>query len=141
MQWKEMPLSTTTPHFFPPKEKVVNAKKDKKRKIKWGLWPHPILKAPREALIKMHRGRCGKNGPQERQLRARIPMRAVSAKPTQPPALLSPQPLGLKPFVDFCGVTRSGETTEGIAQRSRLQKSANALQRPAWDLISGSLEA
>jgi hypothetical protein len=40
---------------------------------------------------------------------------------------------GLKPFVDFCGVARSGETAAGIAQHSRLQKSANALQRPSWD--------
>ncbi len=78
----------------------------------------------------------------------------------------SPQPGGLKPFVDFCRVARSGETAAGIdslaparlaltglpaanlpkqppqlrvAQHSRLQKSANALQRPSWDLISGSL--
>ena len=51
----------------------------------------------------------------------------------------SPQPEGLKPFVDFCGVARSGETAAGIAQHSRLQKSANALQRPSWDLISASL--
>jgi hypothetical protein len=55
------------------------------------------------------------------------------------PGLLSSQPVGLKSFVDFCGVARSGETAEGIAQHSRLQKSANALQRPSWDLISGSL--
>jgi hypothetical protein len=56
------------------------------------------------------------------------------------PGLLSPQPAWLKPFVDFCGVARSGETAAGIAQHSRLQKSANALQRPSWDLISASLE-
>ena len=55
------------------------------------------------------------------------------------PGLLSPQPAGLKPFVDFCGVARAGETTAGIAQRSRLQKSANGIQRPSWDLISASL--
>jgi hypothetical protein len=55
------------------------------------------------------------------------------------PGLLSPQPEGLKQFVDFCGVARLGETAAGIAQRSRLQKSANALQRPSWDLISASL--
>jgi hypothetical protein len=115
------------------------------------------------------------------------------------PGLLSPQPGGLKPFVDFClavsrrsrpadcfagydaapaarrcGVARSGETAAGIAQHSRLQpslweearrsmpkawstipmgdgtasrqrsavqKSANALQRPSWDLISASFGA
>jgi hypothetical protein len=57
------------------------------------------------------------------------------------PGLLSPQPKGLKPFVDFCGVARSGKTAEGIAQHSRLQKSANALQRPSWDLISASLSS
>ncbi len=82
------------------------------------------------------------------------------------PGLLSPQPAGLKPFVDFClavsrrsrppdcfaghdaapaarrcGVACSGETAAGIAQRSRLQKSANALQRPSWDLISAPLRA
>jgi hypothetical protein len=56
------------------------------------------------------------------------------------PGLLSPQPKGLKPFVDFCGVARFGKTTAGIAQHSRLQKSANALQRPSWDFISGSLD-
>jgi hypothetical protein len=55
------------------------------------------------------------------------------------PGLLSPQPEGLKSFVDFCGVARSGETAAGIAQHSRLQKSANGLQRPSWDLISASL--
>jgi hypothetical protein len=38
------------------------------------------------------------------------------------PGLLSPQPEGLKPFVDFCRVGRLGETAAGIAQRSRLQK-------------------
>jgi hypothetical protein len=32
-----------------------------------------------------------------------------------------------------------GETAAGIAHHSRLQKSANALQRPSWDLISASL--
>jgi hypothetical protein len=51
----------------------------------------------------------------------------------------SPQPEGLKPFVDFCGVARSSETAAGIAQRSRLQKSANGIQRPSWDLISASI--
>jgi hypothetical protein len=56
------------------------------------------------------------------------------------PGRLSPQPEGLKPFVDFCGVARSSETAAGIAQRSRLQKSANGIQRPSWDLISASLE-
>jgi hypothetical protein len=55
------------------------------------------------------------------------------------PGLLSPQPVGLKAFVDFCGVARSGKTAAGISQRSRLQKSATALQRPSWDLISASL--
>jgi len=50
--------------------------------------------------------------------------------------LLSTQPYGLKLVVDFCGVARSGETAAGIAQRSRLQKSATALQRPSWDLFS-----
>ncbi len=55
------------------------------------------------------------------------------------PGRLSPQPEGLKPFVDFCGVARSVETAASIAQRSRLQKSANGIQRHSWDLISGSL--
>jgi len=52
--------------------------------------------------------------------------------------LLSPQPEGLNPFVDFYGVARSGETAAGIAHHSRLQKSSNLLQWPSWDLISGS---
>jgi hypothetical protein len=56
------------------------------------------------------------------------------------PGLLSPQPEGLKPFVDFCGVARWGETAAGIAQRSRLQKSTTGFQRPSWDLISASLD-
>jgi len=30
MRWEESPLSSTTPHFFPPKEKMVNVKKKKK---------------------------------------------------------------------------------------------------------------
>jgi hypothetical protein len=29
-RWRNEPLSSTTPHFFPPKEKTVNAKKEKK---------------------------------------------------------------------------------------------------------------
>ena len=51
------------------------------------------------------------------------PQWAVTAKPTQPSAgyLRNPKQ-GLKPFIDFCGVARSGETAEGIAQHSRLQK-------------------
>ena len=156
----------------------------------------------REALIKSHRGRCGKNGPRARRLGASIPAvgcrngceaTAGQAKrqANTAPGLLSPQPKGLKPFVDFClavsrrsrpsdcfagydaapaarrcGVARSGETAAGIdslaparlaltglpaanlpkplpqlrvAQHSRLQKSANALQRPSWDLISAFL--
>ena len=71
------------------------------------------------------------------------------------------------PAARRCGVARSGETAAGIdslaparlaltglpaanlpkqlpqlrvAQRSRLQKSANGIQRPSWDLISASLE-
>jgi len=46
------------------------------------------------------------------------------------PGLLSPQPGGLKPFVDFCGVARSGETAAGIAQHSGLQKSATGFSDP-----------
>jgi hypothetical protein len=122
-----------------------------------------------------HRGRCGKNRPRARRLGASIPAvgcrngceaTAGQAKrqANTDPGRLSPQPTGLKPFVDFClavsrrsrppdcfagydaapaarrcGVARSGETAAGIAQHSRLQKSANALQRPSWDLISASL--
>jgi hypothetical protein len=118
----------------------------------------------REALIKSHRGRCGKNGPRARRLGASIPAVGCKCQANTPPGLLSPQPEGLKPFVDFClavsrrsrppdcfagydatsaarrcSVARSGETAEGIAQRSRLQKSANGLQRPSWDFISASL--
>jgi hypothetical protein len=147
----------------------------------WFLWL-------REALIKSHRGRCGKNGPRARRLGTSIPAagcrngceatagqakcQANTVGPRATPRsqrlcglwLGSPQPSGLKPFVDFClavsrrsrppdcfagydaapaarrcGVARSGETSAGIAQHSRLQKSANALQRPSWDLISASL--
>jgi hypothetical protein len=29
-RWGNEPLFSTTPHFFPPKEKTVNAKKEKK---------------------------------------------------------------------------------------------------------------
>ena len=80
--------------------------------------------------------------------------------------LLSPQPEGLEPFVDFYSVARSGETAVGIdslaparlalrvclkanlpkpppqlhvAQRARLQKSANVIQWPSLDLFSASL--
>ncbi len=136
----------------------------------WFLWL-------REALIKSHRGRCGKNGPRARRLGTSIPAagckcQANTVGPRATPRsqrlcglwLGSPQPSGLKRFVDFClavsrrsrppdcfagydaasaarrcGVARSGETATGIAQHSRLQKSANALQRPSWDLISASL--
>jgi hypothetical protein len=143
---------------------------------------------PKEALIKSHRGRCVKNGPRARRLGTSIPSvgcrsgceatagqakcQANAVGPRATPRsqrlcglwLGSPQPKGLKPFVDFClavsrrsrpadcfagydaapaarrcGVARSGETAAGIAQHSRLQKSANALQRPPWDLISASL--
>ena len=92
-----------------------------------------------EALIKSHRGRCGKNEPRARRLGASIPAVGCKRQANTAPGLLSPHPGGLKPFVDFCGVSRSGETAAGIAQHSRLQKSANALQRPSWDLISASL--
>jgi hypothetical protein len=95
----------------------------------------------REALIKSHRGRCGKNGPRARRLGASIPAVGCKRQAYTAPGLLSPQPVGLKPFVDFCGVARSGETAAGIAQRSRLQKSANPLQRPSWDVISASLRS
>jgi hypothetical protein len=93
-----------------------------------------------EALIKSHRGRCGKNWPRARRLGTSIPAAGCKCQANAAPGLLSPQPAGLTSFVDFCGVACSGETTAGIAQRSRLQKSANALQRPSWDLISASLD-
>ena len=114
--------------------------------------------------MKSHRGRCGKNGPRARRLRGSIPAAGCNREANEAPGLLSPQPGGLKPFVDFClavsrrprpadcfagydaapaasrcGVARSGETAAGIAQHSRLQKSATVLQRPSWDLISDSL--
>ncbi len=94
---------------------------------------------PREALIKSHRGRCGKNGPRARRLGTSIPAAGCKYQANTAPGLLSSQPYGLKPVVDFCGVARSGETAAGIAQRSRLQKSATVLQRPSWDLFSASL--
>ena len=94
----------------------------------------------REALNKSHRGRCRKNGPRARRLRGRIPAVGCNHEANTAPGLLSPQPGGLKPFVDFCGVASSGETAAGIAQRSRLQKSATGLQRPSWDFISVSLD-
>ena len=104
------------------------------------------------------------HGPRARRLGRSIPAAGCKCQANTAPGLLSPQPAGLKPFVDFClavsrrprpadcfagydaapaarrcGVARSGETAAGIAQHSRLQKSANALQRPSWDLISASL--
>ena len=94
-------------------------------------WSKPV--SFREPLIKSHRGRCGKNGPRARRLRGRIPAVGCNREANTAPGLLSPQPGGLKPFVDFCCVARSGETAAGIAQHSRLQKSANALKRPSWD--------
>ena len=125
---------------------------------------YPLRYRSWESLIKSHRGRCGKNGPRARRLGASIPAAGCKHQAYTAPGRLSPQPEGLKPFVDFClavsrrarpsdcfagydaapaarrcGVARSGETAAGIAQHSRLQKSANALQRPSWDLISGSL--
>jgi hypothetical protein len=33
--WEESPLSSTTPHFFPPKKKTVNVKKEKERNFWW----------------------------------------------------------------------------------------------------------
>ncbi|MEY2905723.1 MAG: hypothetical protein RLZZ408_194, partial [Verrucomicrobiota bacterium] len=93
----------------------------------------------KEPLIKSHRGRCGKNWPRARRLGTSIPAAGCKCQANAAPGLLSPQPAGLKAFVDFCRVGRSGETAAGIAQRSRLQKSATVLQRPSWDLISVSL--
>jgi len=93
----------------------------------------------KEALNKSHRGRCGKKWPRARRLGTSIPAAGCKCQAYTAPGRLSSQPTGLKPFVDFCGVARSGETAAGIAQHSRLQKSANALQRPTWDLISASL--
>jgi hypothetical protein len=94
----------------------------------------------REALIKSHRGSCGKKWPRARRLGTSIPAAGCKCQANTALGLLSPQPKGLKPFVDFCGVAHSGETAAGIAHHSRLQKSANALQRPSWDLISASLD-
>jgi hypothetical protein len=37
MQWEYKPLFATTPHFFPPKEKMVNVKRREKRKL--GFFP------------------------------------------------------------------------------------------------------
>jgi hypothetical protein len=92
----------------------------------------------KEALNKSHRDRCGQNGPQARRLGGRIPAAGCNRQANKASGLLSPQPGGLKPFVDFCGVACSGKTAVGIAQHSRLQKSANALQRSSWDFISPS---
>jgi hypothetical protein len=108
--------------------------------LAWRQLPSIERTNVREALIKSHIGRCGKNGPRARRLGASIPAVGCKRQANTAPGLLSPQPGGLKPFVDFCGVARSGETAAGIAQHSRLQKSANAFQRPAWDLISASLD-
>jgi hypothetical protein len=102
---------------------------------------NPSNSSVREALIKSHRGRCGKKWPRARRLRGRIPAEGCNREANKAPGRLSPQPEGLKPFVDFCHVARSGETAAGIAQHSRLEKSANALQRPSWDLFSASLAA
>jgi hypothetical protein len=79
------------------------------------------------------------HGPRARRLGTSIPAAGCKRQANTAPGLLSPQPEGLKPFVDFCGVARSGETAAGIAQHSRLQKSANSFQRPSWDFISASL--
>ena len=68
----------------------------------------------KETLIKSHRDRCGKNGPRARRLGASIPAAGCKRQANTAPGLLSPQPEGLKPFVDFCGVARSGETAAGI---------------------------
>jgi hypothetical protein len=117
----------------------------------------------KEPLNKSHRGRCGKNWPRARRLGTSIPAagcrngceatagqakcQANTAGPRATPRsqrlcglwLGSPQPGGLKPFVDFClavsrrsrpsycfaghdaapaarrcGVARSGETAAGI---------------------------
>jgi hypothetical protein len=43
-----------------------------------------------------------------------IPAVGCNREANAAPGPLSPQPGGLKPFVDFCGVARSGETVEGI---------------------------
>lgn len=67
------------------------------------------------------------------------PQRAVSAKPTQPPACY-PATRRAEASCRFLWLARSRETAAGIAQRSRLQKSATALQRPTWDLFSTSLK-
>jgi len=123
----------------------------------------PLRKAVADA-----KQRPGKPWAWARRLRGRIPSVGCNREATTAPDLLSRQPRGLKPFVDFCGVARSGETAAGIdslaparltlmglpaanlpkpfpqprvAQHSGLTKSVNDLQRPLWDLISGSLQA
>jgi len=71
--------------------------------------------------------------PQARRLCRRIPAAGCNCKANEASGQLSTQPGGLKPFVDFCGVARSGKTAAGIAQHSRLQKSAIGFQRSSWD--------
>ena len=69
-----------------------------------------------------------------------IPAAGCNCKANEASGLLSTQPGGLKPFVDFCGVARSDKTAAGIAKRLRLQKLGNGFQRYSWDLFSVSLE-
>jgi hypothetical protein len=50
MGWEESPFSSTTPHFFPPKEKTVNVKKEKEGGIspqpRPSLWQNPKTPQP-----------------------------------------------------------------------------------------------
>jgi hypothetical protein len=56
----------------------------------------------KEPLIKSHIGRCGKNGLWARRLRGRIPAVGCTLQENTAPGLLSPNPGGLKRYVDFC---------------------------------------
>ena len=54
-----------------------------------------VAKFHREALIKSHSDRCGKNGPQARRLGGRIPAVGCNREANKASGLLSAQPFGL----------------------------------------------
>lgn len=79
----------------------------------------PGMLVAKEALMKSHRGRCGKKGPRARRLGTSIPAAGCKCQANTAPGLLSPQPEGLKSFVGFLPRRLPTASSSGLLRRLR----------------------